>query len=373
MKHRAASANLVKVLNTPEIARSLDDPGWSTLIAVARKANLLGALAERLSASHVSVQAQATRHLDGARQLSLRQRRSVLWEVHQLQSALGKLKIPVLLLKGAAYVMSQEAVAKGRLFGDIDILVPKSSLGDVESQLMLHGWVSAKTSAYDQRYYRQWMHEIPPMQHIHRSTVVDVHHTILPPTARYRPDPEQIIARSRAVTISGLENMRTPCQEDLVIHSITHLVHEGELNNGLRDLADIDGMLRNFGNEPGFWSRLCEHTAGNDLAQPVVLGLRLVRLVFDTPIPERLFTQLTAVDNVKFPTQLLESIYQRALHTDEFDVSHSVADFCRWLIYVRSHALRMPPLLLIRHLTIKAWMGWFESRRANASEGPPEN
>jgi len=52
--------------------------------------------------------------------------------------------------------------------------------------LMLEGWVSGHRSAYDQRYYRKWMHEIPPMTHIRRQTVLDLHHNILPETARLR-------------------------------------------------------------------------------------------------------------------------------------------------------------------------------------------
>ena len=361
---------LVAILGEPGLAEALDDAQWSGLIVLARSANLLGALAERLASAHQSIRAQPARHLDGARQLSSRQRQSVHWEVHQLQAALGSLNVPVLLLKGAAYVLAYDLVAKGRLFGDIDILVPKSSIGDVESQLMLSGWVSARTNAYDQRYYRQWMHEIPPMQHIHRGTVVDVHHTILPPTARHTPDPARIVARSIPVKISGLDAVRVPCPEDLVIHSITHLVHEGELHNGLRDLQDIDCMLRNFQETPGFWDRLSQFATENDLAQPVLLGLHLVGLVFKTPIPASVTTQLENSKNVRHPPKLLQSIYLTALQPENHDTAELTADLARWLIYVRSHALRMPPLQLARHLTTKAWMGMMESWRTKEAEKP---
>ena len=33
----------------------------------------------------------------------------------------------------------------------------------------------------------------------------------------------------------------------MVLHSATHLFHEGELDKALRDLVDIDGLLRHFG------------------------------------------------------------------------------------------------------------------------------
>ena len=88
------------------------------------------------------------------------------------------------------------------MYSDIDILVPKALLLRAESALMLHGWTGHEHDAYDQRYYRQWMHELPPMQHIRRQSVIDVHHAILPETARVRPDPARLIAA--AVDVPGL-------------------------------------------------------------------------------------------------------------------------------------------------------------------------
>ena len=73
--------------------------------------------------------------------------------------------------------------ASGRVFADVDILIAQPLLGEAESLLTLQGWMSDKLDAYDQRYYRQWMHELPPLQHMRRSSVIDVHHAILPETA----------------------------------------------------------------------------------------------------------------------------------------------------------------------------------------------
>ena len=356
MKLRPDGARLVEVLRDPRVAQGYQDAQWSSLIATARSANVLGALAERLKDAGVGACVQAERHLSGARQLSMRQRQSVVWEVYQINEALGTLQIPVVLLKGAAYVLANHLVARGRLFGDIDILVPRDSLWDVESRLMLNGWISAKSSAYDQRYYRQWMHEIPPLTHLRRGTVLDVHHTILPLTSRNAPDPRQIIARSTIVPLSGLPALRVPCAEDLVIHSITHLVHEGELHNGLRDLRDIDCMLRSFGAAPAFWSRLAGFAAGNDLAQPVLLGLHLTRLIFATPIPDAIFEQLSADERATQPAQWLKATYIKALSPLNMDDQELLAGIARSLIYVRAHALRMPLSLLVRHLSVKAWM-----------------
>ena len=358
MTLRPEYARLITVLGDPAAACHMDGAQWSVLVGTARSANLLGALGERLKDAGVSTACHAERHLDGARQLSDRQRRSVLWEVHRLQAALGELHVPVLLLKGAAYAMSGHEVARGRLFGDVDILVPHAAIGDVESQLMLSGWVSAKASAYDQRYYREWMHELPPMTHLRRGTMLDVHHTILPLTARNAPDPNQIIDRSLPLREPGLRALRIPCPEDLVIHSITHLVHEGEMHNGLRDLRDIDCMLRSFGGVPGFWNRLTQYAAGNDLAWPVCFGLHLVRLFFGTSVPEAALAELSPTGRASQPARLLEAVYAMALQPGSHRGLNVATGLAQWLVYVRSHSLRMPSLLLVRHLTIKTWLGW---------------
>ena len=361
-----AALQLVAALRRPEALAALNEAQWSRLVGTARACNLLGALAARLQATQVAAPTAAARHLAGALQLSARQHLSVQWEAHTLQAALGGLGVPVVLLKGAAYVMAPvgHALGHGRLFGDIDVLVPRTALGEVESALMLDGWVSAKSDAYDQRYYRQWMHEIPPMQHIRRNTVIDVHHTILPLTARNAPDPARIIARATA--LPGLPAVRVPAPEDLVVHSITHLVHEGELHNGLRDLYDIHSMLQRFGPTPGFWGRLLDSGAGNDLAGPLLLGLRLAQAVFESEVPAEVLATLVAQAAPRWRRRWLLPVYARALRPPTDEGAGMAEAAARLTIFVRSHALRMPMPLLLRHLSVKAWKGLLPQERPAA-------
>jgi hypothetical protein len=353
MKPAFEIAEVLAILRQPSLAAPLHAAEWSQIVATARAANLLGALAERLAAGGVPLPADAERHLEGTRQLSERQRLSVVWEAHCLRAALAALDAPVVLLKGAAYVLGYPEVARGRLFGDIDVLVPRVRLGDVESQLMLSGWASAKHDEYDQRYYREWMHEIPPMVSVRRGTVLDVHHTILPLSARNTPDPAAII--DRAVPLEGLAPLLVPCPEDLLIHSITHLMHEGELHNGLRDLHDIDRMVRMFSAGAPFWPRLVSMAAGNDLALPVAHGLHLAKRLFGTPVPDDVMAHLVPGYAERRSAHLLSRIYLSALQSPQWAHRSMWARTAHGAIYVRGHWLRMPPWLLFRHLAIKAW------------------
>src|SRR5205085_11661497 len=131
--------------------------------------------------------------------------------------ALCPLGIPLILLKGAAYVAAGLPAGRGRLFSDIDVLVPKPLLPEVESALMLAGWASHNHDAYDQRYYREWMHELPPMEHLRRGNAIDVHHAILPETARAHPDSGKLRAAARPVT--GRPGVAVLAPADMVLHS----------------------------------------------------------------------------------------------------------------------------------------------------------
>lgn len=349
MSRSSPRHRLIALLSGNETPAALGPREWTHTLSVARSANLLGSLAAKVRESGSSAGCGADRHLDGALQLSLRQQRSVRWEAQCLSDALRTLGVPVVLLKGAAYVMGNHPNAHGRLFGDIDLLVASKYIGDVEVRLMVAGWNSGKLDPYDQRYYRQWMHEIPPLVHIKRGTVLDVHHTILPPTAGHATQPDEIIARSSP--LPDLPGLHVPCVEDLVIHSLTHLVHEGEVDHCLRDLYDIHVLVTRYGGDPAFWGRLVHHTMNHDLAGPVALGLRLASLFFATPMPASIAAELAIERHGKW----LAPIYDRALHLTPDHTTTIACELAKLALYVRSHALRMPPGMLVRHLARKAW------------------
>jgi hypothetical protein len=351
MKNTPA-ARLIGILHAPARAAGLTLAQWSALIACARSANLAGLLAERIRESGTQVPAAAARHLDATLQLSNRQTRSVLWEVHGLQRALEPLDIPVVLLKGAAYAVSGHAVSRGRLFGDIDILVPREALGDVEIRLMIAGWTAARSTPYDQRYYRTWMHELPPMVNVRRGTVLDVHHTILPLTSRHSPDARAIIDASEA--LPELPAIRIPRPEHLLIHSIVHLMHEGELHNGLRDLFDIDGLLRAGAREADFWQRLLDAARTLDLAVPVFFGLHLANSRIGSPVPASALADLRQAAGGQRASRLLTWLYGNAIRPENEAAGSPLAVLARLAIYIRAHWLRMPPHLLLRHLTHKS-------------------
>ena len=145
------------------------------------------------------------------------------------------------------------------MVSDVDILVPRERLADVETALMMAGWVHADHDAYNQHYYRTWMHELPPMRHLHRGTVLDVHHALVPGTARARPSTQRLLQAAKA--LPGQAGVCVLAPVDMVLHSAAHLFHESDFTHGFRGVVDIDALLREFASVPGFWSDLLERAA----------------------------------------------------------------------------------------------------------------
>ncbi|MCX7673106.1 MAG: nucleotidyltransferase family protein [Thiobacillaceae bacterium] len=255
----------------------------------------------------------------------------------------------MIVLKGAAYVLGQLAPARGRLFADVDILVPKAGLGHAEAQLMLHGWHSGHHDAYDQRYYRRWMHELPPMTHLRRGTSLDVHHDLLPQTARLKTRPERVIAAAQP--IPGYRCLRLPRLEDLVLHAATHRFCEGEWALGLRDLTDLDALLRLGLARPDWWANLIERAVELNLAYPLRLALRYAQRLLATPVPDQVLATL-ARHTGRLAWGWRDALFLRGL--TPAGCAPAGTGLARSILYVRGHWLRMPLHLLLPHLLYKA-------------------
>lgn len=321
---------------------------WDRVIPQARAAGLLGRLAALAMCSQIqpSLPTRVWHALESGLVLASRQAVNVQQELRQLDAALYKLGAPVIVLKGAAYIASDSPAAAGRLMADIDILLEKEAIHEVESALMLAGWMSSQLDAYDQRYYRQWMHEIPPMQHTRRGTTLDVHHNLLPETARTRTRPDLITAS--AVRLPGMSCLHVPAELDMILHSATHLMHEGEWHHGLRDLSDLYTLILAASAERSdFWSDLQNRARELNLERSIYLAL----------------IQLERVFGLNFPSWVANKrVSDGVLHMIVTSGVYSFHSSCRWnltflselALYMRSHWLRMPLHLLIPHLFHKA-------------------
>lgn len=346
---------LPAALRDPQSAAGWPVPHLSLLLHQARRAGLLGRLADRMSACPGANWPPAlAAHFESARRVTRAQQAEIRRETAFLTKSLEGIDAPVVLLKGSAYVMAGLPAASGRVFGDIDIMVPRAALDEVEARLVATGWASTHTSAYDQRFYREWMHELPPMEHTQRGTALDVHHAIVPLTARLRPDAASMFAR--AVPVPGQPGLYVLAPDDMVLHSMTHLFMNDDTHYALRDLSDLDLLLRHFAEtETDFWVRLVNRAAAQGLGRPLLDAVGQLRRLLSTPVPAASWQAIEQRFGRPLPTRaLMQGIWSRVIRSPHPSTARPGSALALGLLYLRGHWLRMPPLMLARHLTIKA-------------------
>lgn len=341
MKHDAML--LVDALRDPATTNGLDADGWTALLAMARAEQLIGTLARRLSG--LAAPETVARILDEARINAEYQRRSALWEADCARRALADYSGKVVLMKGTAYAAAGLKASEGRHIGDLDIMVTRDDLPQVEAALLTEGWEWVKEDAYDDAYYRDHMHELPPLIHKERDRMIDVHHTILPLTARPTPDAAAMLAD--AVALENGLFVFSPV--DMVIHSAAHLFADGELDGGLRNLWDIHCLVSDFAEQdPDFFLTLTEDASRHGLSKAVSRAMRISRDLYGTEL-----TSYSSPLKTDYGRNTQDK-YHIARLTARDNWGRGTRKFIRLAFYIRSHWLRMPPLLLMRHL----WTKW---------------
>jgi hypothetical protein len=352
--NRPLDADLfIRSMRGPRLLADLSPPELEQAVRYARRAGLLANLAARARAAAVEMPALADL-FEGAEVYAAEYSRAIRWEMQQLGRLVAELECPVVVLKGGAYLGMGLPSAAGRLVSDLDLMVPQDHLERVEALMLANAYHSQKQDAYDQQYYREWMHELPPLVHAARGTVVDLHHNIAPPVSRLQIDAAKLF--ERAVPLAKGSPYLRLGDEDLVLHLCVHMFHDGELHNALRELFDLDAMLRRCGADDRFWVGLQERAREMGLLRPLYYGLRFSRRLLHTPVPDPVARSMQAHAPPPLLRGLLEWAMRRAILPERGERLSPLKAAAEQLLFLRAHWLRMPPGMLARHL-------WTQFRR----------
>lgn len=336
-----SSACLIGLLRSPPLVSRLAEADWNKVIEQGRKTQLLGQLTTSLQRAQVwnKVPAAVQRHLLLA-QLTLRRRsESALWEVATLRRAVDP-AVPIVLLKGCAYLACADANAAGRSFSDMDVMVRRQALPGVEADLMAVGWKPGRVNAYDHAYYRNWMHEVPPMAHVRRHTVVDLHHAINPPVSRFYMDPDKLFAQvvevDRGVFVLGAT--------DRVIHCAMHLLQEGEPKKLIRDLYDLHLLVRQHHGCAASREQLGHRAEELQVARLVEVAIGAAAGLFG----------LERGQGARL--SWLQVCLERAARESNASRPTLLGNVAGTALLAYAHWLKMPIHLLLPHLAHKSWM-----------------
>lgn len=346
---------LLRALADPASCAEKDAAGWDLLVRVARAARLLGVLAGRLEESGIvgRLPEPAANHLRAALAESLYLRQMSLRQLTVLAETLRPLAAPLIALKGSAYILAGLPCAAGRLPRDVDLMVERHRLDEVERALLAAGWTFTKTDEYDQRYYREWSHELPPMRAPTLPLEIDLHHAILPPIGRLKPDAARLVADSVAVCGTAFRVLRPA---DQVLHATVHLFQDSDCTGKLRDLVDIDGLIRHFSSQAGddFWRQLAESTGVHGLGRPLWYALAFCQAWLGTPVPQPAWDAVQAHRPPALARSLMAGLAGRVLPPIHPDEEVGRADrLATSALEFRALWLRMPPWTLAYHAAHK--------------------
>ena len=353
MIHGNGPAGLIAAISDPARLRELDAKAWQPLLSCARRNGVLAYLASRAEMRGVmgDVPPFARDALSSARLSAARIGQLALWELDRVGRVLRPAGVNVVALKGVAYLLRGLWHASTRRMSDIDVMVRRESLPTAEQALRTAGWSFANADPYDEQYYRTWSHELPPLQFPGRMLALDVHHTICPPASRLRPDPAAMWARAEP---AGQEGVYLLCPEDSVLHAAVHLFFDSDFDSRFREVVDLHELVTAFAERDGFWGRLVDRARELGLERPLYYALRGLFDVLATPVPREVLEETSSFG----PPAPVATWMRKTLATvlapvdpEPWPPRHAVK---LWLLYVRSHWLRMPAHALIPHLARKA-------------------
>jgi hypothetical protein len=339
---RDGLAVLLEVLDDRGRLAALTDEQWNALLMVADASRLLPRLAIETEHLTSTLRAPGWAHdrLAAARVKGRQYEREIRWEIACVQRALAPAGVDPVFLKGAAYVAAAIPCGVGRVVADVDILVAETALADVEAALLAHGWEFEPLEAYDERYYREWMHELPPMRHRQRGTMLDVHHRILPRTGRLHPPTSRLL--ERAETAWGV---RVLCPAHRLLHAAAHMFQDGEVTGGLRDLADIASLALD---EDDFWRDVSRETDALGLGRPLYYAVRYAQRIGPGRLPKKA-SEIAQSWAPSGPARLaMDALVGTSLRPGAV-----LAGAASGLLVARSHWLKMPPALLAAHVWSK--------------------
>ena len=353
-------------LRQPGQLPQLSAHDWEVLIRQARRAQLLGRVACMVEAqgSMDAAPAAPRAHFAAAVIVAEAQQVEALRELCHIDRALAHTGVRPVLLSGAAYVAAGLLPAMGCLFSTIDLFVPECRVLETEAALLAGGWGNGHHAAHQQRHCRRWMHRVPTMRHPRRQTELRIYHAIRPQTKRFVSISEALLGRAQV--LPKLPGFSVLADTDMVLQCMVHLFHDDRLDQSLRELSDLDLLLRHFARVPAFWPNLLDRAQELEVLRPLHHGLRFAHRLLATPVPSPILEAADAGAPGRAVSTLSDWLWTRALRPQHSTASSRGTATALLALRMRANWLRMPPLVLLRHLTLKAFEARETPRSANA-------
>jgi hypothetical protein len=353
---------IIILLCHPQKVKKWETHQWDELLQQAYSTGLVGRIYSILSNAELFafVPDLLQWHFTSAHTVFLAHKHDVLSEIGYIEKALKPAGIHPVFLKGSAYILAGAKCSQGRLFADIDIFVSKKELPATEEILRWSGWAGKKMDKHDEKYYRDWMHEIPPMTNTRTGMTIDVHHNLVPVVSRMRLNSEKIFSN---VMIDN-KGVKTLSAEDKVLHSAAHLLLDGEFNHGFRDLHDVYLLIVEYtAKDPIFLSRLQQRSIDLGFELIFFYCLKLQCYFFALSVEDNLLVECEKrLKSVVISRQILK-LFIKVLSPNITNHGSQSYKNALFLLFLRAHWLKMPTHILLPHLLYKSFVAPFNRRK----------
>ncbi|WP_158971610.1 nucleotidyltransferase family protein [Paraglaciecola sp. L3A3] len=351
-----SARDVCSVYIKPEVALAFTPKQWQQLVLILRHQQLLACYSAVFKQAGIfqKIPQQAQRHFLNADVLVANHKKQVMFEAAELQREIGDKQQYLIFLKGAGYTLSKTRVGDTRVYNDIDILSDKSSIDEIEKKLCLFGWLSEELTEHDEKYYRKWAHEIPPLRHGKRGTIIDIHHNIVPIISGRQLDANQFATHS-VTTEDGFQILSFAA---MTLHSLIHLFFNEDVKKGYRDIIDIHTLMT-YHSEGDYWQELLSLSKETGFELELFLACRYVQQILKTRIPEEITEQVAK--NIPWNIGYLDFVYKKVLLPSHPSCRPKFFALAEFLVLLRGHFQKMPLHILIFHLTTKSLVGLTQS------------
>lgn len=208
--------------------------------------------------------------------------RHLLRRAEWVGRAFAAADIPVALLKGVALARGMYGDAGARPMVDIDLLVPPQEIGRGEELLRRLGYQICVSRRHE-REARRWLHHLPEYRHPQHGDVIELHHGLVPPSAKVSVESAALWGDVRPITAGAGVFVLSPA--DQFLHVMLHLLYSSPIVGRLRQLLDLHVLASRAGGHPGFWKRVTVRARQFGLLEWLGASVELLRRVFGTYVP----------------------------------------------------------------------------------------
>lgn len=268
--------------------------------------------------------------------LSAQTRRTAISTLHKTQELLRLLtrlesqNVPVLPFKGPVLSLRAYGDVSLRMFGDLDLFVPRDHLARAKRLLTEDGYhVSPSMSPREEARHLKVEKSYDLVQD---DMVVELHWRFLHPMHGFSLDAEAVWARTRSIELEG-RDVRTLAPDDLVLYLCAH--GGKHFWNRLSWICDVAEVLRTYAASLQ-WPTVLDRAKKHHAERMLLLGLALAHKYLNAPLPDSIAARAEENEPVR---RLTEQVRERVFPSPAGSSGGPYADARAELNDARFHLL----------------------------------